>query len=158
MLSLADYESLQETAYLLRSPANAKRLLASMENLNAGKNIQKGIKDLQEVYEKFSDEIVDIFNETHSDFEHCVCPEGFYGIRCEYEVEECSETHVCFHGSTCRETASGSSCVCEDSDHLTAGLFCEFFATEDCDESLAPSPSDYRGFCTNGGLCVVTDG
>jgi len=46
MLSLDDYESLQETAYLLRSPANARRLLASIESLNAGKNIRKDIKDL----------------------------------------------------------------------------------------------------------------
>ena len=48
MLSLEDYESLQETAYLLRSPANAKRLLESMESLNAGKGIKKKIKDLSE--------------------------------------------------------------------------------------------------------------
>lgn len=33
MVSLADYESLRETAYLLRSPANARRLLNSIENL-----------------------------------------------------------------------------------------------------------------------------
>jgi len=33
MLSLADYESLQETAYLLKSPANARRLLESIEQL-----------------------------------------------------------------------------------------------------------------------------
>src|SRR5437762_11760389 len=33
MLSLAEYESLQETAYLLRSPANAKRLLAAVDTL-----------------------------------------------------------------------------------------------------------------------------
>lgn len=46
MLSLDDYESLQETAYLLRSPANARRLLASIESLNAGQNIRKDIKDL----------------------------------------------------------------------------------------------------------------
>ena len=31
MISLEDYKSLQETAYLLRSPANAKRLLESIE-------------------------------------------------------------------------------------------------------------------------------
>jgi antitoxin YefM len=48
MLSLDDYESLQETAYLLRSPANAKRLLASIESLNAGKNVTKDIQDLAE--------------------------------------------------------------------------------------------------------------
>lgn len=33
MVSLADYESLRETAYLLCSPANARRLLNSIENL-----------------------------------------------------------------------------------------------------------------------------
>jgi antitoxin YefM len=48
MLSLADYESLQETAYLLRSPANAKRLLASIESLNSGKTLKKNLKDLAE--------------------------------------------------------------------------------------------------------------
>jgi antitoxin YefM len=46
MLSLQDYESLQETAYLLRSPANARRLLASIDSLNAGKKLKKSIKDL----------------------------------------------------------------------------------------------------------------
>lgn len=46
MLSLDDYESLQETAYLLRSPANAERLLASIDSLNRGKGIKKRIKDL----------------------------------------------------------------------------------------------------------------
>ncbi|MEO5713952.1 MAG: type II toxin-antitoxin system prevent-host-death family antitoxin [Luteolibacter sp.] len=48
MLSLEDYESLQETAYLLRSPANAKRLFESIESLNAGKGIKKSLKDLKE--------------------------------------------------------------------------------------------------------------
>lgn len=37
MLSLDDYKSLEETAYLLRSPANARRLLAAMQDLEAGK-------------------------------------------------------------------------------------------------------------------------
>ena len=36
MLSLDDYNALEETAYLLRSPTNAKRLLASVEALQAG--------------------------------------------------------------------------------------------------------------------------
>ncbi|MDI9334594.1 MAG: type II toxin-antitoxin system prevent-host-death family antitoxin [Cytophagales bacterium] len=34
MLSLEDYQSLEETAYLLRSPANAKRLLKAIEQLS----------------------------------------------------------------------------------------------------------------------------
>ena len=37
MLSLEDYESLEETAYLMRSPANAKRLLEAMHALETGK-------------------------------------------------------------------------------------------------------------------------
>jgi antitoxin YefM len=41
MMSLEDYESLQETAYLLRSPANARRLLDSIAELNVGKGIEK---------------------------------------------------------------------------------------------------------------------
>jgi antitoxin YefM len=41
MLSLSEYESLQETAHLLRSPANAKRLLKSIESLERGKRIRK---------------------------------------------------------------------------------------------------------------------
>jgi len=44
MLSLAEYESLQETAYLLRSPANAKRLLKSIESLERGKGMTKKLK------------------------------------------------------------------------------------------------------------------
>jgi antitoxin YefM len=36
IVSLADYESLRETAYLMRSPANARRLLDAMERLEAG--------------------------------------------------------------------------------------------------------------------------
>ena len=39
MLSLEDYKSLEETAYLLRSSKNAKRLLSSIEQLNDGKGV-----------------------------------------------------------------------------------------------------------------------
>ncbi len=47
MLSLEDYEALQETAYLLRSPANAKRLIESIECLNQGKGIRKSVSELE---------------------------------------------------------------------------------------------------------------
>ncbi|MFE2939229.1 type II toxin-antitoxin system Phd/YefM family antitoxin [Streptomyces sp. NPDC059255] len=36
IVSLAEYESLKETVYLLRSPANAGRLLASIDELESG--------------------------------------------------------------------------------------------------------------------------
>ena len=37
MLSLAEYRELEETAHLLRSPANARRLLAAIAELEAGR-------------------------------------------------------------------------------------------------------------------------
>ncbi|GAC1385648.1 MAG: YoeB-YefM toxin-antitoxin system antitoxin YefM [Marmoricola sp.] len=36
IMSLADFESLRETAYLMRSPTNARRLLDAMERLESG--------------------------------------------------------------------------------------------------------------------------
>jgi len=36
IVSLADFESLRETAYLMRSPSNARRLLDAMERLESG--------------------------------------------------------------------------------------------------------------------------
>jgi antitoxin YefM len=44
MLSLEDFEALEETAYLLKSPRNAKRLLDAIESLNAGKGLKRKIK------------------------------------------------------------------------------------------------------------------
>jgi antitoxin YefM len=41
MMSLAEYEALQETAYLMRSPANAKRLIAAVDALEHGKGIKR---------------------------------------------------------------------------------------------------------------------
>lgn len=48
MLSLDDYESLAETAYLFRSPANAKRLNDAIESLERGEGIAKQLSDLTE--------------------------------------------------------------------------------------------------------------
>lgn len=36
IVSLEDFESMRETAYLMRSPANARRLLDAMERLEEG--------------------------------------------------------------------------------------------------------------------------
>lgn len=41
IVSLDDYQSLKETAYLLRSPANARRLLASIDELEAGRGVER---------------------------------------------------------------------------------------------------------------------
>lgn len=41
MLSLEDYKALEETAYLLRTPANARRILGAVAQLNAGKGVAR---------------------------------------------------------------------------------------------------------------------
>lgn len=41
MLSLEDYKALEETAYLLRTPANAKRLLSAAAQLNSDKGVER---------------------------------------------------------------------------------------------------------------------
>jgi antitoxin YefM len=46
IVSLADFESLRETAYLMRSPANARRLLDAMERLEAGEGTEHDLTDL----------------------------------------------------------------------------------------------------------------
>nr|VFK36889.1 MAG: antitoxin YefM [Candidatus Kentron sp. SD]VFK40517.1 MAG: antitoxin YefM [Candidatus Kentron sp. SD]VFK78366.1 MAG: antitoxin YefM [Candidatus Kentron sp. SD] len=41
MISLEDYRAMEETAYLLRSPANARHLLESITELEAGKGVER---------------------------------------------------------------------------------------------------------------------
>ena len=41
MISLEDYEALEETAYLLRSPENARRLFESIAELERGRGIER---------------------------------------------------------------------------------------------------------------------
>lgn len=46
IISLDDYRSLEETAYLLRNPAGAKRLLESVEELRAGGGMQRELSNV----------------------------------------------------------------------------------------------------------------
>lgn len=48
MMSLEDFESLEETAYLLRSPANARRLLESVAELQGNQGVTRSLADLAE--------------------------------------------------------------------------------------------------------------
>ena len=45
MLSLEDYKALEETAYLLRSPANARRLMDSIDSLKRGQGVERNIAE-----------------------------------------------------------------------------------------------------------------
>lgn len=41
MISLEDFKALEETAYLLRTPANAQRLLSAIAQLNADQGVER---------------------------------------------------------------------------------------------------------------------
>lgn len=45
MVALDDYESLKETAYLLRSPDNARRLLAAIDRLEHGGGVEHDLAE-----------------------------------------------------------------------------------------------------------------
>ncbi len=45
MIALEDYESLEETAYLLRSPRNARRLREAVKQLRDGRGTERQLPD-----------------------------------------------------------------------------------------------------------------
>lgn len=45
IVSLDDYESLKETAFLLKSPENARRLLASIDRLEGGGGVERDLAE-----------------------------------------------------------------------------------------------------------------
>jgi antitoxin YefM len=45
MMSMDDYQALEETAYLLRSPKNVKRLLESIAELESGKGKERVLSE-----------------------------------------------------------------------------------------------------------------
>ncbi len=45
MLSLEDFNSLEETAYLLRNPKNAKRLLEAIADLERGQGTERELAE-----------------------------------------------------------------------------------------------------------------
>ena len=45
IMSLEDYEALEETAYLLRSPKNTRRLIESITQLEKGQGAERELSD-----------------------------------------------------------------------------------------------------------------
>ncbi len=45
MIALEDYESLEETAYLLRSPRNSRRLREAVKQLRDGRGTERQLPD-----------------------------------------------------------------------------------------------------------------
>ena len=48
LMTLDDYESMDETAYLTSSPENKKRLMKSIKQIEQGKTIKVDLKDLDQ--------------------------------------------------------------------------------------------------------------
>jgi antitoxin YefM len=53
LLSRADYDSMMETAHLLHSPSNAKRLLAAARRVNKSSKSAKVFKSIEELKNAF---------------------------------------------------------------------------------------------------------
>lgn len=50
LLARDDYDSLMETAYLLRSPANAKRLLTAAKRSDKGRKVLKTVAEVKNAF------------------------------------------------------------------------------------------------------------
>ncbi len=48
MMSLDDWNAIEETLHLLSSPKNAQRLHAAIDQLDAGKGVERGLVELEE--------------------------------------------------------------------------------------------------------------
>lgn len=98
--------------------------------------------------------------------EHCVCPPGFSGVKCELEETVQCGQGVCFNGAECVQTVSldgknvfNEYCRCNafkddenDKERKNyAGKYCEHEATIFCPAPYGHNPDEY--FCTNDGEC-----
>ena len=123
-----------------------------------GGQCRNGAKDTS-ILDQFGNDLSQYAVSHDSNFEHCVCPDGFTGLTCATKIEVCDNAeHVCLHGSDCIPDESdgiGSACDCEagsTSFEMLAGKYCEHKSTSIC-TSGETSSSEFA-FCVNKGECV----
>ena len=129
--------------------------------VNGGK-CRKGSK-------QFEDEVSSLavaFNYSNGDFEHCACPDGFLGLTYQLSYNVCGgdDKLFCLHGSLCvpdDNVENGYTCDCSNIDGNLAGKYCEYNATDNCEDptpGVAPVGTfeTNLGFCVNGGDCRET--
>jgi len=89
-----------------------------------------------------------LFDYQTPNFEYCYCPDGFFGVQCDLQYDICgNKDHICFHGSTCTNNGGEWGCDCAGTE--SAGLYCQYKATDNCGDS------DAETFCTNGSTCTL---
>jgi EGF-like domain len=98
-----------------------------------------------------------------ADFEHCVCPAGYVGLQCEFQLDLCpAGQHACLNGGECMSVVDRSSmsytCNCVNAESTTArfaGEYCEMESTQFCtlDQGKSRTGPGVNSFCTNGGTC-----
>lgn len=126
---------------------------------------RKGSKNdahVEELLSKYGSELGHLgLNVTHSvDVEHCACPDGFVGLECEYSMTTCGKDgseHPCFAGSTCTMVNDVPTCMCENADTASAGIYCQHKPSDVCTASKKEQRNGNRGFCTNSGACVTKE-
>lgn len=99
----------------------------------------------------------------HDSIEHCVCPTGYVGLQCEFQLDQCpGGTHACLNGGQCVTSPDGDkisyACDCTNAESTKsrfAGVYCEMESTQFCtlDGSKSRNGVGLDSFCTNGGKC-----
>lgn len=123
-----------------------------------GGHCKVGMKDFSKM-EEYGLNIAEYLGGQELYGEHCVCPQGFSGVKCETEnVQRCGDG-ICFNGAECVQTVSldgkqvyDEFCRCQaDENGGFAGKYCEHASTTSCPAPYGHDPAEY--FCTNGGEC-----
>jgi len=126
---------------------------------------RKGAKDVS-ILEQYGIHNRNLQKAFAGDFEHCVCPRGFVGLQCEFQLDICpGGAHACLNGGDCVTIPNGNNakdinygCDCSKAETQKtrfAGLSCEMESTEFCtvDGGKTRDGVGLESFCTNGGTC-----
>jgi hypothetical protein len=117
---------------------------------NDGICLKGAVKPIAEIFIPFIEgtKKSGLFDYETPEFEYCYCPDGFFGVQCDKQYDICGRRdHICFHGSKCKNDGGEWGCDCEGTE--SAGLYCQYKATDDCGDG------DLELFCTNKATCTL---
>ncbi|CAJ1907031.1 unnamed protein product [Cylindrotheca closterium] len=122
----------------------------SLECSNGGVCLKGATKPIADIFIPFTEgtKKSGLFDYQTPDFEYCYCPDGFFGVQCDKQYDICgNREHICFHGSKCKNDSGAWGCDCRGTE--SAGLYCQYKATDDCGDSNLDT------FCTNEAACTL---